>query len=81
MNMEPARDYLRSLLEEYGEDPDVADDAPLITSGVLDSLAILKIVVFLEQNYGVDLSDRGVVQSDFDSVSAIMRLIQETGHA
>jgi acyl carrier protein len=46
------------LLEEFleGEDPAaLAEDTELITSGVLDSLATLKLVTFLEQRFGIQV--------------------------
>jgi acyl carrier protein len=46
------------LLEEFleGEDPAaLGEDTELITSGVLDSLATLKLVTFLEQRFGIQV--------------------------
>jgi acyl carrier protein len=73
---ETLRNFLHELLAEYGETTDFSDDTSLVISGMLDSLAVLRIVVFLEQEFGLDLSDRGFDQNDFDSVTNIMRMIE-----
>ena len=73
---ETIRNFLHVLLAEYGETSDFSDDTSLVISGMLDSLAVLRIVVFLEQEFGLDLSDQGFDQNDFDSVNSIIRLIE-----
>lgn len=74
---ETLRGFLKELLTEYGETSDFSDDASLVISGILDSLAVLRIVVFLEQEFGLDLSGQGFDQNDFDSVASILRMIGE----
>jgi acyl carrier protein len=49
------KDY---ILREFlpGESPDSLDDStPLITSGVLDSIATIKLIAFLEERFGVQV--------------------------
>lgn len=56
-------DEIKATVKEYilreflpGESPDSLDDSTaLITDGVLDSIATVKLVAFLEQQYGVQL--------------------------
>lgn len=46
------------LLEEFLPDEDPAsltDGTPLVSSGVLDSIALVKLVSHLEESYGVEL--------------------------
>jgi len=76
---ETLRIFLRELLAEYCETSDFSDDTSLLISGMLDSLAVLRIVVFLEQEFGLDLSDQGFDQNDFDSVTSIMQMIERFG--
>jgi acyl carrier protein len=47
------------LLAEFlpGEDPgELLDDTPLITGGILDSIATIKIVSFLEEQFRISLA-------------------------
>jgi len=43
---------------------------------ILDSLAILRIVTFCEETFGVEIPDTDVVPENFDSVRAISQLIE-----
>ncbi len=56
----PIKDF---ILSEFlpGEDPDeLTDGTPLISGGILDSIATLKLVMFLEEKFGITLrSARG----------------------
>ena len=76
---ETLRAFLTPLLAEYGDCSSFSDDASLVASGLLDSLAVLRIVVFLEQEFGLDLSEQGFDQLDFDSVDSIMGLLGDDG--
>ena len=67
--------FLRELLADYGAGPDFGDDDLLVTSGILDSQAVLRMVVFVEDEFGLDLAERGFDQNDFDSLSNLMRLV------
>jgi len=47
----------------------------LVESGLIDSLALLQIVSYLEQTYSVDFSERGIDPDDLRSVRSIIELI------
>ncbi len=74
-NKTKLKTFLQELLADYGKETDFSDDDLLVTSGLLDSLAVLRMVVFLEEEFGIDLAERGFDQNDFDSLSNIMRLV------
>ena len=71
------RDY---ILREFlpGEDPDeLQDDTPLITGGILDSIATLKIVSFLESEFGIQVAAHEADADYLDSVAAIAGLVRQ----
>ena len=49
----------------------------LVASGLIDSLAILQIVSFLETTYGIDFSLRGVDPEQLGSIGNILDLIEQ----
>ena len=57
--MEDLREVIRQfILKTYllGESPDnLRDDTPLLTSGILDSLAALGLAAFVQERFGVEL--------------------------
>ena len=65
-----------------GEDPDeLTDQTPLITGGILDSIRTLKLVVFLEDNFGVTVEAHEAGVDNLDSVGQITKLIAGKQHA
>jgi acyl carrier protein len=50
---------------------------PLVASGLIDSLAILQIVTYLETTYDIDFSLRGVDPEQLGSISGILDLIEQ----
>lgn len=68
------------ILKEFlpDEDPEaLTDDIQLITNGVLDSLATLKLVSFLEEQFGISVAAHEVDREHLDSVNDITSLVQE----
>ena len=49
----------------------------LVASGLIDSLAILQIVAYLETSYGIDFSIRGVDPEQLGSIGNILDLIEQ----
>jgi acyl carrier protein len=59
-----------------GEDPgELGDETPLISGGILDSIATLKLVLFLEEQYGVSFEPHEVDKENLDTLSRIVRLL------
>lgn len=60
-----------------GIDPSsFSDDTNLIDVGVIDSLALIQIISYLEQNHGLDLQAGGVDPNDLGSVLGILGAIE-----
>lgn len=77
-------DEIRSGVREYllteflpGEDPAALTDAtPLITGGILDSIASVKLVSHLEERYGIRLEAYEVSVDYLDTVDLVVDTIQ-----
>jgi len=66
------------ILEEFLPGEDAANlqrDTPLISSGVLDSLATLKLVSFLEESFRVELAAHEVGEHNLDSIARMGEFI------
>lgn len=57
----------------------VGFDESLVESGLIDSLAIVQIVVYLEETYSLDFSARGLDPERLVSMASIVDLIEEAG--
>jgi acyl carrier protein len=72
------------ILREFlpGEDPnDLSELTPLITGGILDSISTLKLVVFLEDHFGITVEAHEAGVEHLDSVSQIADLVASKKHA
>jgi acyl carrier protein len=69
------RNFLAEILNDKGDSTGFTDQQLLVTEGRLSSLDVITIVVFLEENYGIDFSDRPFDQNEFDSVESITALV------
>ena len=66
------------VLENFlpGEDPEnLTSDTPLITGGILDSIGTLKLVVFLENQFGITLEAHEASGDHLDTLESIDSLI------
>ncbi len=60
-----------------GEDPtSLALDQPLVTSGIVDSVGTMKLVLFLEQQFGIELDSDDIVSGQLDTVLSIVALVE-----
>jgi len=64
----------------------LANDTPLLDSGILDSLSLLRLVVFLEERFDITMGDADLLPENFASVNAICAYLRarepgrETAH-
>ena len=66
------------ILSEFlpGEDPAaLTDTTALVTTGILDSIAVLKAVTFLENQFGITIEPHEAVVENLNTLSDITRLV------
>jgi acyl carrier protein len=66
------------ILDEFlpGEDPAaLTDTTPLMTTGILDSIAVLKAVTFLENQFGIVIEPHEAVVENLNTISDMTRLV------
>jgi acyl carrier protein len=67
------------ILREFlpGVPPDeLTESTPLITGGIVDSLATLKLVMFLEEQFGIDIAAHEASVDYLNTIEQIEGLIQ-----
>ncbi len=67
------------ILKEFlpGENPEeLSDDTPLVTGGILDSLATLKLVAFLEEEFNIQLQAHETGVDYLNTIDDIANLVQ-----
>jgi acyl carrier protein len=66
------------ILKEYlpGEDPAaLTDTTALMTTGILDSIAVLKVVSFLESEFGITIEPHEAIVENLNTLSDIAQLV------
>ena len=66
------------IMEQFlpGEDPnELTDDTPLISGGILDSIATLQLVMYLEETFRVSFEPHEVDKENLDTLGLMVRLL------
>lgn len=72
---ERIRDFLIDEAYWEGSRVELTDDLALIEEHVIDSMLLLRLVAWLEDEYGISIEDSEVVPSNFGSIERIARLL------
>ena len=71
------------ISQELVRDPallPLADETPLLDSGILDSLSLLRLVIFVEERFGVTMDDDAdMLPEHFASVNTICAYLRARG--
>lgn len=60
-----------------GQDQLIAFDEDLLTSGILDSLSVMKLITYIEKEFNVQVSPSEMTVDNFITVNAISIFIQK----
>jgi acyl carrier protein len=63
-------EYIQKELAK-GRKTEIKYDDDLLSEGIIDSLGILQLVAFIEDQFGVQIPDEDVVLENFMSVAAL----------
>ena len=77
-----ARTILDYIAREYADalqGTPLAPETPLISAGLIDSLSMVSLKMFLDQTYRVRIPDAEASAEAFDSVTAIVQLLRRLG--
>ena len=78
MNDTDIRDRLRGFIASelvFSEDPDQIGDSTLLLGGAVDSLGLMRLVSFIEDEFTVSIDDDEVTPDNFRTISDIVRLV------
>lgn len=69
--------FLRGIQRAGAPVEALRDDESLVGSGLIDSLAILQIIAYLELTYGLDFSGRGISPEELGTIGGILGIIEQ----
>jgi len=70
------RDFILTELAFDKDDLTLSDDASLIKQGVVDSLGVLRLMSFIEGEFGIKIPPEEMVTSNFETIAAVRSLIR-----
>lgn len=73
------KSFLRTIQKPNRPVDSIAIDEPLVASGLVDSLAIMQIVVYLEEQHQIDFAASGFDPERLATMGSIVDLIEEYG--
>jgi len=76
------REALGQYIKDYlAEDPDQIEGGaqPLITSGLLDSLCLVELQAFLDEEWGIRVPDEFVTVANFNTLDSMVAAINRHG--
>jgi len=56
-------------------DGNLGDDDSLLEKGIIDSTGVLELVMFLEENFQIDVKDEDLVPENLDTVNNLVKYI------
>lgn len=76
-NIEEAiRTYIAQNILFSGTGYPYPDDTSFLNEGVIDSMNVLELVMFVEDKFGVTVADQDIVPDNFDSVTRLANYIR-----
>ena len=73
-------DQIRGFIIEnflFGDaEPLSNDDLSLLDNGIVDSVGVMEMVAWLEQNHGLKVEDQELVPENFDSVARLVHFVE-----
>ena len=63
------------LLRDGGR-KSISIDEPLISTGLIDSLAMLRLISFLEEEIGVTIADGEVTPDNFETMRQLLQFLE-----
>jgi acyl carrier protein len=73
------RQFMQRLLAQKGDQRPFGDSDSLLLSGRLQSVDAVEVVLFLEEQWGIDFAEIGFDEAQLDSVDAIDALVESAG--
>jgi acyl carrier protein len=70
----------KALLTTIAVDPgkrslDPGED--LLEQGIIDSLGIMKLVIFMEESFGIVVADEDIVPENFQTLNSMVRFVEQ----
>ncbi len=74
-----AKEILRKHIAEtilFSKEYPYSDSDSFLENGVIDSMNVIELVLFLEQQFGIQVADHEIIPDNFDSIEQLANFVQ-----
>ena len=72
-------DLVRYIQENLAPDTAIDDSTALIDRGILDSMGLMQVIMFIEEKTGIRIPDDEVLPDNFQTIGSIESLVDRLG--
>jgi acyl carrier protein len=68
------------ILTEVAVDRDkksLEPDEDLLGSGIIDSMAVMKLVLLLEETFGIEVEDEDIIPENFETLNSLVEYVEQ----
>lgn len=76
--MQPREQIREFILKNYlfsTDEAALADDVSLMKTGIVDSTGVLELIMFLQERFGIEVTDEEMIPENLDSVRSIVAFV------
>jgi len=70
------QDFIAATLMQIEDPETLGHEETLLGSGILDSLGIMRLVVFLEEEFGIAVPETALVPEHFQTVNSLVAFVE-----
>ena len=73
------RQKIIDILTDHNDEADYEHEENIVDEGYIDSLSLTAIIIDLQEAFGVRIPPAKIIPENFNSVEAIMKMLQSLG--
>ena len=83
--MKPVAETIRSFIAENilfrGDGYPYPDNASFLENGIVDSMNVLELVMFIEESFAIKVADDEITPEHFDSISKLAAFVRSKSNS
>jgi acyl carrier protein len=65
------------LSSSFNEKSKIEEDTMIFKEGILDSMGLMTLITFLEEEFGIATQDTDLVEENFETITAITNFVSQ----
>jgi len=70
------KEFILTQIHKDRDNSEIEDTDPLIDMGIIDSMAIMKLLSFLEEKFQIQIGGDELIEENFKTLNAITDLVE-----